>query len=623
MLGEVTFEVELTAAGGAGAGTSLTRKFAMRKPLRVAYLPIQVQGHTPPEQTGIDYWLLRLYPVSGVEYYRLPVPDMVWEGELSKAEILRRLLYIYWLYAQHNPADTWPDQVFGWLPPEAYNGGASDPFWCPDCAGPHSSRVAFGGLRPEQDIGGPRILVHEIAHNLGAQHAWSPTSNEDSYCFKAEGADIRVDPAWPYSQTPHIQEVGIDLYSQPPVIYSPSFYDMMAYCTLPWISPHTYRKIFDSPFLQPPEEMAQPLTSVKPQIEKNEQGTLLVSGLIYPDGTVANPEIIHLASSSFVDPASAFELPSSPSSSSSGEEYCVEARDQSGLPLARRCFQAGFTDLETGLPVEASPFVVPLTVDASYDAASITIRRSSAVLAVLTPSNVPPQVTVLAPDGGESLAGRQTIFWEAADADGDRLLYDVLYSPDRGQSWLPLAVRIDQPYYTFFTHQVPASHDGLIRVVATDGFYTASDESNSPFTVEIPLENSISLLGPAVVKPGQNFELTIQASRITEPGLFGVQFELEFDPARLYVENLRLNPNLNLVVNRGVDNTTGRVVVAASQQGPAPNLTGEVPLAVLTITAAQASGATELRLSNVAAGARGGVRLSIPQPQGLILRISP
>ena len=189
----------------------------MRKPLRVAYLPITYQNVQPPELRGVDYWLLRMYPVPGVEYYRLPVPDMTWDGELSKGEVLRKLFYTYLLYTQNQPPEAWPDQLFGWLPQEFYNGGASDPAWCANCAGPHSSRVAFGGLRPEQDIGGPRVLVHEIAHNLGAQHAWSPTQSQDAACFKAEGADIWVDPDWPYLQTPYIQEVGIDLYSTPPL----------------------------------------------------------------------------------------------------------------------------------------------------------------------------------------------------------------------------------------------------------------------------------------------------------------------------------------------------------------------------------------------------------------------
>ncbi|MCB9078474.1 MAG: hypothetical protein H6631_12820 [Anaerolineaceae bacterium] len=306
LTGQITFELEVRPHGETLLPPDryrLTKEFVERKPLRVAYLPINYEGHQPPDPAGIDYWLLRLYPVPGVDYFRLPMPDMAWEGEIDKSEILRKLLYSYWLYGQYRSNEAQPDQLFGWLPMEDYNGGAADPFWCPNCAGPHSSRVAFGGLRPEQDIGGARILAHEIAHNLGAQHAWSPTATEDTGCFKTDGADIQVDPDWPYAFTPNIQEFGIDLYSDPPVIYPPSTYDMMAYCTQPWISPYTYRKIFDSPFLQPGGAVPPVPTDYLTQVEPTNAGTLMVSGVVYPNGTVSRPEILQLEGEPVADPA--------------------------------------------------------------------------------------------------------------------------------------------------------------------------------------------------------------------------------------------------------------------------------------------------------------------------------
>jgi hypothetical protein len=293
LAGPITFELEGTLPGEPPATLALTKNFAMRPPLRVAYLPIQYQGQTGSEPAGLDYWLLRLYPVPAVEYYRLPVPDLVWEGELDKEKLLEKLLYTYWLYAREHPPELWPDQLFGWLPPEAFNGGASDPFWCPACAGLHSSRVAFGGLRPEQDIGGPRIMAHEIAHNLGAKHAWSPTQTEDGACFRDQATDIQSDPAWPYPNSPQTQEFGIDLYSTPPIIYPPSVYDLMSYCGQPWISPYTYRKIFESPLLQP-EQSLLPL-DFQPQVAPpGPNGVVMVTGIVYPDGTLFAPEVVQL-----------------------------------------------------------------------------------------------------------------------------------------------------------------------------------------------------------------------------------------------------------------------------------------------------------------------------------------
>jgi hypothetical protein len=637
MAGPVTFILEAIPQGEASqpASLTLTKEFAPRKPLRVAYLPIDYQGVRPPEPAGLDYWLLRMYPVPGVEYYRLPVPNMAWEGELNKGEVLRQLLHTYWLYTQSQPPENWPDQLFGWLPQEFYNGGASDPSWCANCAGPHSSRVAFGGLRPEQDIGGPRVLVHEIAHNLGAQHAWSPTQREDAACFKAEGADIWVDPTWPYLQTPHTQEVGIDLYNNPPVIYPASAYDVMAYCARPWISPHTYRKIFNSPILQPNAAAPLPLTGIQPPLDTGQSGVLLVSAMINPDGVVSKPEIIRLESSSF---GSAGLNPPP------GDDYCLDVRAGDGSILAHHCFDVGFTDVETGLPTnDPSPFFFILTQIDPQAVAKITVSKNETSLLTVTPSNHTPRVTVISPNGGETLAGQQTIAWEGDDADGDALSYDLLFSADGGQSWLPLAVRLGQSRYTLDPQQLPATHNGLIRVIANDGFNTTVDESDAPFSIDLtcatsgtcltpeegtppsaptPLpQNGLSLQGPTTVQAGQTFEISVVARQIPEPGLFGLQFKLQFDPALIRVDSLHIHPDLSLVVEQTVENDRGQLSFMASRQGQAPNLTGDFTLATLTCTA-QTGGQIDFTLSEVIAGARGGARLELPITPDLSLHIS-
>jgi hypothetical protein len=609
LTGQVTLVVEAGPANNPPQVSllqTLTQEFTPRKPLRIAYLPITYQGRRPPEPADIDQWLQRMYPVPNVDYYRLPVPDLAWQGDLNKGEVLGRLLRTYWLYTQNQPAASWPDQLFGWLPQEAYNGGASDPYWCPNCTGQHSSRVAFGGLRPEADIGGPRILVHEVAHNLGALHAWSPTQREDAHCFKAEGADISVDPEWPYPQTPHIQEFGLDLYSQPPVIYPPNAYDMMAYCAYPWISPHTYRKLFKSPFLQ--LEAPLPLANYNPQVETAPAGTLLVSGLVYPDGTASAPEITPLEAGDF-GLAARFDPPP-------GDDYCLEAQAADGTNLARRCFEVGFVDLETGqLTTDPSPYFFTLPGINPDQVAKITLRHRQASLVTLLPSNHPPAVTITFPNGGETLSGQQTFTWQGRDADGDTLHYDLLYSPDAGQSWLPLATGLTETHYTFLTGQIPAGPTGLIRVLASDGFHTAAAESAAPFTLAPPAANSLNLLGPAQVKPDQTFEVAIKANQLGEPGLFGLQFHFNFNPTLVQVNSVRLHPTLSLVVDQTINNAAGQAVIVASRQGQTDNLTGDVTLATFSLTAA-GLGQLDLNLSHLTAGSRGGLRLEIPYSQG-------
>ncbi|MEM7342696.1 MAG: cohesin domain-containing protein [Chloroflexota bacterium] len=620
VVGEVTFEIEAMADDQSPARLTTTQEFLTRKPLKIAYIPIQYQNQTANPPADVDYWLERLYPVPSVDYYRLPVPDLVWEEDLSKGEILKKLLYVYWLYAQNNSVEQWPDQLFGWLPQEFYNGGASDPFWCPHCAGMRSSRVAFGGLRPEQDIGAPRILVHEIGHNLGAQHAWSPTAQEDTECFKAEGVDIQVDPAWPYAETPHIQEFGIDLYSDPPVIYPPSVYDMMAYCTHPWISPHTYRKILESPFLLPGEITDLTMPDFKPYQETTKAGTLLVSGVIYPNGTVAEPEIVWLEGAAFADAGGSFNPPLE-FTPMKGDDYCLTVTATNTDTLAEHCFDVGFVDLETGLPTNPSPFFFTLPTDDEAAIASVTLAQNNVEIITVVPSNTPPEVSLTFPQGGDRLTGQQTITWQATDADGDSLFYDLLYSPDSGQSWLPLAIRLTAPHYTFNANQLSPTVDALIRVIAHDGFHTAIDVS-SPFIVGRPADQSLIIQGPTTIQTGETFEVNLLAHGFVDPGLYGFQLNLDFNPTYLQMDGLRVSTDFELVLDQTINNDEGHLTLVASRQGHRTNLTGDPPLATLTLTAIQPIEQTTLALSDVTVGARGGVPLPLTTIGKITLQVT-
>ncbi|NJN98686.1 MAG: hypothetical protein HC875_33650 [Anaerolineales bacterium] len=119
--------------------------------------------------------------------------------------------------------------------------------------------------------------------------------------------------------------------------------------------------------------------------------------------------------------------------------------------------------------------------------------------------------------------------------------------------------------------------------------------------------------GPAAVQPGQSFEVAIVAHGLTEPGLFGAQFKLQFDPALARVENLRLHPDLSLVAVESIQNKAGLVTVVASRQGQTASLAGDFTLATLTLTA-QAEGQLNLTLSEVIAGTPDGSSLTYPLP---------
>ncbi|MDM8532763.1 cohesin domain-containing protein [Anaerolineales bacterium HSG25] len=597
--GDVTFEVSVTPATLLPEAQTepeilveLPHTFTPRKSLRIAYLPIQYQGQIPGELENVSYWLTRMFPVAEVDYYRLPVPDLVWEGELNKNQILQKLLYTYWLYAIYHPPSEWPDQLFGWLPKEVYNGGASDPYWCPYCAGPHSSRVGFGGLRPELDIGGPRILVHELAHNLGAQHAWSPTQTEDSACFRGEGVDIQVDPTWPYAETASIQQVGVDLYSDPPIVYSTAHYDMMAYCAQPWISPYTYRTIFNSPFLNPYATTTLPMSDYQPQLETSGSGALLISGVVYPDGTVADPEIIQLDGDTASMMATAFSPPSE-------GDYCVQVQNEQNQQIGKQCFEVGFMDIETGLSTDsASSFFVTLPNISAEQADQVLVKKGDDLLLQLNASNSTPQISLISPTGGETLDGQQTIRWQSSDADGDSLFYDVLYSPDDGQSWLPLAVRLTDNKFTFHTRQLPPSEQGRIRVTVSDGFHNNMAETDDRLSLNLRLENSISLHGPMDVTTGDSFTVKIMANGVADTGLAQADFTLNFDPETFQIERVKLHPELALNSQERIANSSGQMIVKTGSTRRPHQLSGDVVLATVYLTAVEPASSTQLYLTD-------------------------
>lgn len=84
-----------------------------------------------------------------------------------------------------------------------------------------------------------------------------------------------------------------------------------------------------------------------------------------------------------------------------------------------------------------------------------------------------PEVEILNPRPGATLTDGMTITWRAADADGDPLLFNVLYRPSVG-FWeqLPLDVRTTATELVFRRYDLPADTNATIAIQANDGFNT-------------------------------------------------------------------------------------------------------------------------------------------------------
>ena len=167
---------------------------------------------------------------------------------------------------------------------------------------------------------------------------------------------------------------------------------------------------------------------------------------------------------------------------------------------------------------------------------------------------------------------------------------------------------------------------GLVGIQASASPVVAqeltADESQG-MSVQIYIEDGLRIaeVGTTpVFEVGNVFKVSIVAENVEEPGIFGGQFDLDFDTDYLNAVEDSLVPGeaMKPVVNpiNVLDNEQGIVRYAASRQGNVDNLLGNVVLATLSF---EAVGATEppegqtttIHLTSAKLGAKGGIEVPV------------
>jgi hypothetical protein len=163
--------------------------------------------------------------------------------------------------------------------------------------------------------------------------------------------------------------------------------------------------------------------------------------------------------------------------------YTIEALDVLSNTLASQGFEVSYY-LLSDPSEEIDPALFQVTVPFPQDTAAFRIKHNDTVLKVVPVSQNVPEVSVVYPNGGENWGASefQTITWTGNDADGDTLSYIVQYSPDTF-NWITLGTLITGTQFTIDTCQIAGSDIAKIRVIASDGVNTSSDESDGVFTV--------------------------------------------------------------------------------------------------------------------------------------------
>jgi subtilisin-like proprotein convertase family protein len=303
---------------------------------------------------------------------------------------------------------------------------------------------------------------HEIGHTLGRAHA--------EFCNAQFGAPYpypegRISP----SLTGPTAIYGFDIVSRE--IYGPDWKDVMTYCDYEWVSDFTYEGIMD--FYQRGTPPAFRAGAPGERVDR-----LVVVGAIdrsaTPTPSVTLQPLFIIPDALDLDP----RVPG---------PYAIVLRDAGGAELANYPFTPD--EIHEGQPMggpsrAADLLFINELVPFVAGTARVEITGPSGLLISVSAGPGMPSVTLLTPNGGETL-DQQTIplRWTSDDPDGDLLTFSVQYSRDDGANWEMVAQYVKDGELELDASNIGRTEAGRFRVLVSDGINTASDDSDGPFVV--------------------------------------------------------------------------------------------------------------------------------------------
>ncbi|HRV92870.1 MAG TPA: DUF5060 domain-containing protein, partial [Anaerolineae bacterium] len=120
------------------------------------------------------------------------------------------------------------------------------------------------------------------------------------------------------------------------------------------------------------------------------------------------------------------------------------------------------------------------------------------------------------------------------------------------------------------------------------------EPTNTPTSTLEPVPTAATLIvsGPDSVEAGETISLDVKTNNVADEGLYGVQLKLIYDPLKVSLANLQVNPELPFVLHQTIDDVAGEIDFVASRQGEMPGLTGDITLFTVDVTAGNTSGET-------------------------------
>jgi hypothetical protein len=405
-------------------------------------------------------------------------------------------------------------------------------------------------------------LAHEVTHNIAGENGRKHAPNGLDYCGQVgqDSCGVRrafADCDWPYSDA-LIHGWGLDLRFDPPrVVDETDTYDHMSYCLPRWVSPYGWLRAMGY--------HDEALWSSAAE----ESDHLIVTGRVKRAEAAGSLDEVWVLTSDESFPP----LPE-------GADYCLELLGGGATVLASHCFGVSFENIE---PAPEEPDTLDesgfsLDVPLADGTREIRLVAGSQVLDSLAVSANAPQVSIVAPAGGETISQPYTVKWQASDADGDQLRFIVRYSPDGGGQWQVIGFGLVGTEMPFDPAQVPGGDNAIIEVLASDGLNTTTATSGTfsvpakPPTAQVVLPEDSSR-----IRRGDLLRLEGSATDLEDGALSGtaLQWSSSIDGdlgtgETLYTNTLSSGTHIISLTARDSDGMEGQDEVTIYVGVPAP-----------------------------------------------------
>lgn len=527
LVAEVNYDDNVTESDKTDNGVTKLVTFNRVKTLNMTLVPLHIHPNGDSSQGVKTFWgtenyrwdiynnLYRLHPIADLDVWRFETTlkpndhDDGSEWNIGEEEGGDDMLLAIYVHNYYTDDEAWYMRYVGGVHKDlsaAWSGLAYRTHldsWV-------KMKTDHGG-HPKWFHEGGSTLGHELGHNAGRKHA---------ECTGTEAEGGAVDSSYPYPY-PDCQLArvdpegyyGLDVYyakfddlDKPMVISNDPGaattyrgYPMMGYQEPQYIDPYTYCALLNS--YQPIEDYIAtrelicnlsfsppvgptPLPAADSARLRELRGAprlVAVGGLLNLEKSTGRLTEVHLqkAGDVFADNKAQAEKRLQHLAAGEGSSFSLEVQDSKGKALYS---QPVLLDTHKHGKPRRSGFLEILPWPS--EAAQVALKAGDRTLATRSTSASAPTVTLLSPNGGEKLGRDATIRWKASDPDGDSLRFHILYSTDGGLKWKAIARNVQgTEYKTSGSEFVPGAAKAKFRVVASDGFHTAHDDSDGTFTV--------------------------------------------------------------------------------------------------------------------------------------------